>query len=432
MSSSTIKIRMGLEEETIEGYYLEKLLNQGNYAHSYKAKRGKENYFFKLYQGIQEDVEKFYNHEKTIKEFLESDENIKQSVVPYVDLFKYKGRVVTVFQWLEGLDLESFLGSAEANFNSPEGRKKRWFIATVFMASLEQLHKNNLIHTDLKPQQIFLISNPRIALKYDVKIADFDFSRIIGKIEPISLVCTEGYESPEHCKNNLSEITAESDIFTATLILWRLLVNRWPLWDDPNNPDMILSNRERLEKGFFVKDIRSIDKRISKELADLMNRALSLNKSERPAASRLKEQLQKEINRTDVKPYELDSPEKDIEGIKPKVVKIEKPVAEVISDKGKIIKFSWKGKSLQLWKTSDITSESIRVISVDLSKLSSPVLAKLQKKEDMTWHIFIPKPEAGKAEVKYNGETRYGQWIQVKNGDTLSIDRATLQIELIS
>ena len=117
-----------------------------------------------------------------------------------------------IIEWISGKNLKDL---TEQDFG-PLEKKSVIGLATVYVGTLKQIHNLGIIHTDLKPENIYCERQPDIDLGWHLKVVDFDFSRIEGYDAPIA-VTTPGYESPEYLRkeNNLKE----SDVFTSGIIL---------------------------------------------------------------------------------------------------------------------------------------------------------------------------------------------------------------------
>lgn len=92
--------------------------------------------------------------------------------------------------------------------------------------AVEIIHRNKIIHCDLKPQNIFIDKN------FNVKIIDFGISSIDGE-QTLSNYGSLNYCSPE--KINRQEITNWTDIFSLGIIFYKLLTGSLPFKRDRSN-----------------------------------------------------------------------------------------------------------------------------------------------------------------------------------------------------
>jgi len=113
-----------------------------------------------------------------------------------------------VMEYVEGVSLTSFLSSSPSFFM----RKKIFF---QILAALEYLHIKNIVHDDIKPENILVSS-----LGQDVKIIDFGLSDTAGDFLNRRLGGTAGFSAPEVISGVQSmPLSAASDVFSAGKIL---------------------------------------------------------------------------------------------------------------------------------------------------------------------------------------------------------------------
>jgi len=113
--------------------------------------------------------------------------------------------------------------------------EERLRIARIFVLAIRRLHDADIIHTDLKPDNVVLRPDRSIAAGYKVQLVDLDWSLLAGRRPPwdaatgtweMGVVGTDGWFSPEHLLGT-TPIKA-SDIFTTGLILYQLLGAKHP------------------------------------------------------------------------------------------------------------------------------------------------------------------------------------------------------------
>lgn len=105
--------------------------------------------------------------------------------------------------------------------------------------ALDALHKSNVIHRDMKPENI-LFSSPDAAA--EPVIADFGLAKLVGKPEVhASLVGTPGYLSPEIISSRI--YTPACDIWALGVILYILLCGYPPFYAEDNKALYEVSDR---------------------------------------------------------------------------------------------------------------------------------------------------------------------------------------------
>lgn len=107
-------------------------------------------------------------------------------------------------------------------FNDKRDFKTRIHIAKVTLGILRLVHKTGIVHSDLKPQQFYLVDNEKLDIGFSVKLIDFDHC-IIPDLNMKRPAGTDGWKSPEHILNK--DISFHSDVFTMGQILYTLLTN---------------------------------------------------------------------------------------------------------------------------------------------------------------------------------------------------------------
>lgn len=87
-------------------------------------------------------------------------------------MFETPERIFVVMEKLKGDMLEMILGVGRLN------ERVTKFLVTQILAALKYLHSRNIVHCDLKPENVLLSSDAEFP---QVKLCDFGFARIIGE-----------------------------------------------------------------------------------------------------------------------------------------------------------------------------------------------------------------------------------------------------------
>jgi serine/threonine protein kinase len=88
------------------------------------------------------------------------------------------------------------------------------FIAKELAKAIAAVHRNNFLHRDIKPQNIFL------SLNGEVKLGDLGLAHELSEIDP-AIAGTPAYMSPEQVLGR--EITVASDLFAFGAVLYEML-----------------------------------------------------------------------------------------------------------------------------------------------------------------------------------------------------------------
>lgn len=225
-------------------YQIVKEINKGGFADAYKAvNEDGEAVFLKQYKSPSKLVpwfKPYFSYEAELNRRLKEDPVLQNATVYANEVFLgkvYKEDGCTlwtrneclfqVFPFISGnTNLSDMIGKKGASFDW----EKRLYACTVFAFALRKLHDADVIHCDLKPENVQVKLDNTIAIKYRPLLVDMDWSILSDKKAPWhgkqGYVGTVGYNSPEHLTNNAP--LEASDVFTAAIILCEVLANRHP------------------------------------------------------------------------------------------------------------------------------------------------------------------------------------------------------------
>ena len=277
--------------QRIRNYTIKKVFAPGAMAMSAQAiSESGEVVFFKRYK-LPTVRSKWYKgyieYQAEIKRRIE-DSEFKPYSYRFIDFFEENRCYYQVFEFVkDGEDLEQKLDSGRMDWNS------RMTFAKSFMRAMVLLHKNKIIHTDLKPANLFLVPDSSVRSGYKLKIIDMDFSILADKTAPwdgfVGYTGTPMYYSPEHLQSGKKPLT-KSDVFTCSLILQELLSKNghpYQIEDRDEYAEKILdfTAKRPVLLGTFGNDAQ--DKGIEK----LLYEALDPNPDNRPSAKDIWEEL---------------------------------------------------------------------------------------------------------------------------------------------
>ncbi|XP_055027380.1 serine/threonine-protein kinase D1 isoform X1 [Misgurnus anguillicaudatus] len=146
-------------------------------------------------------------------------------------MFETPERVFVVMEKLHGDMLEMILSSEKGRL--PERITK--FLVTQILVALRHLHFKNIVHCDLKPENVLLASSDSFP---QVKLCDFGFARIIGeKSFRRSVVGTPAYLAPEVLRNK--GYNRSLDMWSVGVIVYVSLSGTFPFNEDEDIHDQI-------------------------------------------------------------------------------------------------------------------------------------------------------------------------------------------------
>ena len=149
------------------------------------------------------------------------------NILKFIDVIKSKGTIYIILEYCNGGDLSKYISSDNTNNNN------RYF--SQILSGLEYLYENNILHRDIKPQNILIHNN-------DIKISDFGFAKAFEKNELITTFCGSPlYMAPEIIIDR--EYNLQSDIWSLGVIIYELFTKMHPyhtsskqeLWNNIKN-----------------------------------------------------------------------------------------------------------------------------------------------------------------------------------------------------
>ena len=207
--------------DKIGKYEIVKLIRDGNFATAYEAKNGGTKIFLKVYSDptsyVPEEFNPFVDQQRYVSNILNS---LAYTEKVY-ELFEIEDGTFhcQAKEFMTGTDLDKYL-KGSPNYET------RKVIVLVLLYALNEIHKAGLVHTDLKPDQIFMKAEKDLKYGYKAVFCDFDFCKVPGKYEPIYKVTTPFYSSPEYLKGE--DVSYEADIFTMGIIIYKVLTGQEP------------------------------------------------------------------------------------------------------------------------------------------------------------------------------------------------------------
>ncbi len=167
-------------------------------------------------------------HKKeNLKERLKVEIKIAQSsdhpnLVKLLNVFESDDRVYLVFEFCNGGDLGKFLEERGA---LPEEEVKLYLRQIV--CGMTFLNDNNIMHRDLKPQNI-LLQKEKDTDEYTIKIADFGFAKHTVPDVLSETVCGSPlYMAPEVLKH--CPYSSKADLWSLGVILYEMVTGKRPV-----------------------------------------------------------------------------------------------------------------------------------------------------------------------------------------------------------
>jgi serine/threonine protein kinase len=214
------------------------------------------------------------NHKKNIFNYMK---NIKhKNIIKIVDYVELSTGYYFIYEYIEGNNLLEFLNNYQQDL--PEQIIKKIFFQIV--EATKFLHNNNIIHCDLKLDNIMILND-----NLTIKIIDFGLSKICkNKLEYVSenAFGSDQYIAPESF--DIGIYSSKSDVWTLGIILFIIVTQNLPfntrLSFENTQSNLYRRNQFKhidfqLAKNVFEKN------RISTPLYELLTKMLTFNEKDR-------------------------------------------------------------------------------------------------------------------------------------------------------
>ena len=156
------------------------------------------------------------------REALATSELSHPNIVMVLDVGTDHGLPYMVMEYVDGPDLKDYIIA-----NSPLNLGNIIKIMDQILSAMSLAHKHNVIHRDLKPQNILMDKHGNI------KIADFGIAVALNQnsvTQTNSAIGSVHYMSPEQTRGGL--VTKQSDIYSLGIILYELITGHVPFNGD--------------------------------------------------------------------------------------------------------------------------------------------------------------------------------------------------------
>eukprot|EP00039_Didymoeca_costata_P007607 m.101671 g.101671 ORF g.101671 m.101671 type:complete len:698 (+) comp13751_c0_seq2:108-2201(+) len=191
------------------------------------------------------------------------------NIIAYHDSFVQDKALMIVMEYAEGGTIFEYLQARHGEL-LPEKDIMSLFVQMVI--SIQAIHSHNILHRDLKTQNIMLDRKQKI-----VKIGDFGISKVLSsKSKANTVVGTPCYISPELCEGK--PYNQKSDIWALGCVLYEMVSLR-RAFDAANLPALVL----KIMRGTFA----PVSDSYSEDLRKLILSTLHLDPRQRPRPSEI-------------------------------------------------------------------------------------------------------------------------------------------------
>jgi NIMA (never in mitosis gene a)-related kinase len=250
----------------VQNFQIEKFLGKGSYGAVYRVKRQKDG---KIYAMKQINTQKMTQKER---EDAVNEIRILASVEsPYIikfnEAFVHNMNLYIITEYAGNGDMFQRLRRlAQKRQMMPED--KAWVFFIQLSIGIQALHRNNILHRDLKSANVFL-SNKNM-----IKIGDLGVAKLLAATRAMAKtqIGTPYYVSPELWKNK--PYNAKSDIWALGCLLYEMVVGKPPF--DSND---MRGLARKVMRGVYP----PISSHYSQDIKDVITKLLAVNPAHRPS-----------------------------------------------------------------------------------------------------------------------------------------------------
>lgn len=260
-----------IDKEENPAIYYEKLseLGEGSFGKVYKVKH--------LKTGVVRALKVLNKSDKEQSDVLLEGEVLKSlshpNIIKIFEVYSYGTSVYLIEEFVKGGDLFSKISKMD-HLSEPISLA----VMKQIFSAVHYLHSNNLVHGDLKLENIMVeslnikkratlvLANSEITDEFDVKLIDFGCSSLFFKDKPLTeLIGTVFYLAPEVIYGSYNH---KCDIWSCGVILYILLTGRFPF--DGSSSEIIF---EKIKKCSYRLDLPEF-KYVSDDTIDLIKQCL--------------------------------------------------------------------------------------------------------------------------------------------------------------
>lgn len=187
-------------------------------------------------------------------------------IINIYDVISDENGQYIVMEYVEGVTFKEFLAENGGKLSVPVVLE----LGTRLAEALEHAHRHNIIHCDIKPQNIL------ISKDLDPKIADFGIAKMISSHTAIytsSVMGSVHYSPPEQVAGE--KVTGSSDVYSLGIVLFEMLTGEVPFTGD--TPMAVAM----MHKEKPVPPLKNYLDDVPNGLQEIMDKALGKNTDER-------------------------------------------------------------------------------------------------------------------------------------------------------
>lgn len=273
-----------LENQKHEDYDLIKKLYDGNFSSVYIGtdKNGKECIIKKLKISLKKHSESI---NKIKNEIIIQRKMMDINTINLLNTFRNENEVYLILEYCKDGSLN--------NLSNRKITKRFYSIFSQIITGLKYIHSLNIIHRDIKPDNIFICNET-------IKIGDFGLSTEVNDGENLSYVCgTPNYIAPEILSG--SGYSFPVDIWSLGIMMYKVLFHNFPFTGKKRQNGEIAFSRDELFFNIQYEKINwkingfQMDKKykiIAEQRKDLVKSLLNKDPNNRISLFDMEERLQ--------------------------------------------------------------------------------------------------------------------------------------------
>lgn len=209
-----------MSNKNIHGYEIKQQIGTGSYGVVYKVQKDNKVYVLKQ---IPINPNSTISQIDSVKNEAKILSSLKSKyVVEYYDSFEENNCLNIIMEYCEGGDLGTYISNYQKmNSNTSLNEDFIWKVFIQICFGLYDIHKQNILHRDLKSLNIFLTK------EFQVKIGDLGVARVLQNTQYAStFIGTPLYLSPEICEEK--PYNEKSDVWALGCILYEMASFKHP------------------------------------------------------------------------------------------------------------------------------------------------------------------------------------------------------------
>ncbi|MCR4599314.1 MAG: protein kinase [Acetatifactor sp.] len=199
-------------------------------------------------QEFKKEVQRFLEEAKYLARF-----SNHPNIINVYSFFEENNTAYIAMEFLEGISYKEFIKSQGGKIDIDSSVS----VIVAVLEALKEIHKENIIHRDVAPDNIYICWDGRI------KLMDFGAARFSKKEEDLDAVLKPGFAPPEQYQPNSRQGTF-TDIYAVGAVLYRSLTGKMPI-----------EASDRLEQD-DLKAPNEINPEIPEKLNNIILRAMAI------------------------------------------------------------------------------------------------------------------------------------------------------------